>query len=194
MADSTTNENEGWQISFCLVFLLFLWQFSLLKFLGQPVCYKEGVGFYSPAWSSTTSQNFIDPYTLSHVLHGIVLYWIVSLFKRPIFVTFFFVILLEVGWEVLENTPLIINRYRTETASLDYYGDSILNSLGDTIAAILGFVFAWKTGWKWSLALLVIFEVWMLYLAKDNLSLNILMLLYPLECVKDWQLRQLPVI
>jgi len=89
---------------------------------------------------------------------------------------------------VLENSPWVIERYRSHTASLDYRGDSILNSLGDVASAVVGFLFAARFSWKASLALFVAFELLLLYLARDNLTLNVLMLLFPIEAIREWQL------
>ena len=96
--------------------------------------------------------------------------------------------IVEAGWEILENTPLVIDRYRAATASLNYYGDSILNSTFDLLAAMLGFWIAWKLNWKWALALVVAIELLLAYSVRDNLTLNILMLFYPVESIKQWQL------
>ncbi len=96
--------------------------------------------------------------------------------------------LLEMGWELVENSPWVIERYRQNTSSLDYNGDSILNSLGDTASAVAGFVFASRFGWKASVALYIGFELWLLYLARDNLTLNVIMLIYPIDAIRQWQL------
>lgn len=174
--------------------LLLVVQFCFLDYMNQPLTHPDGAGFWAPAWSSFTSQNFIDPYTLSHVLHGIILYYITfPLWKRlSIPHLFLLVVGLEIFWEMLENTPLIINRYREETASLDYYGDSILNSIGDTVAAMVGFGIAYRFKWKISLLVFFLFEGIMLLTARDNLTLNILMLLYPIDAIKEWQLEWMP--
>ncbi len=93
------------------------------------------------------------------------------------------------GWEILENSPLIINRYRDATAALGYTGDSIWNSFGDLACAALGFWLAWKLPVKATVAVIVIIELAMLLTIKDNLTLNIVMLLYPIDAIKEWQLR-----
>ena len=94
---------------------------------------------------------------------------------------------LEIGWELFENSPLVIEYYRQDTASFDYTGDSILNALGDVITAVLGFVFASRVSWKLAVVAFVVLELWALYLARDNLTLNIFMFLVPLEALKEWQ-------
>jgi hypothetical protein len=169
---------------------LFLVFIALLVVEQRPAYCKEGIGFWSPAWQSCTSQHFLDPYSLSHVLHGILLYGALWPLRAKISLHWRLIIALvvEIGWELLENSPWVIERYRQDTASLDYTGDSILNSFGDALTMIIGFIFASRFSWKASVALFVVFELWALYLAKDNLILNVLMLLFPLEAVKQWQL------
>ena len=99
---------------------------------------------------------------------------------------------LEVGWELLENSPAIIEHYRNNTAAFNYSGDSILNSLGDLAATFAGFAFASRTSWKWAVAIFVLLELWALYLSRDNLTLNILMFVYPIEAIIDWQWQASP--
>ncbi len=97
-------------------------------------------------------------------------------------------IALEIGWELLENSPWVIERYRQDTAAFDYTGDSILNALGDVLAAAVGFAIASRFSWRVSVALFVVFELGMLWLARDNLTLNVIMLIHPIEAIKAWQL------
>jgi predicted MFS family arabinose efflux permease len=91
------------------------------------------------------------------------------------------------AWEVVENTPMVIERYRTVTMSLDYMGDSIANSVGDVAACMLGFVIAKWAGWKWAMGIFVVTEIALLFVMRDNLTLNVLMLFWPIEAVKQWQ-------
>ena len=152
---------------------------------------KHGVGFWSAAWTQTTSQHLLDPYSLSHVLHGVLLYWLLRLItpRLPLRWRFVLAIAAEVAWEVLENSPIIIERYRAGTAALDYLGDSILNSIGDTMAMAAGFLFAATSPWWASVVLFIAFELLGVYLSRDNLTLNVVMLLYPIEAIKQWQLE-----
>jgi len=139
----------------------------------------------------STSQALLDPYSLSHVLHGIIFYWLFH-WMRPE-TNFLLSFGLECVWEVFENSSFIINRYRSATASLDYYGDSVLNTTGDLLSMVVGWVIArYAPAWT-SIVVLAVIELAMLAAYRDNLALNILMLLYPVERVKKWQLGGVPM-
>ncbi len=140
--------------------------------------------------SNQDSQHISDWYTFSHIIHGFIFYWIlrkISKNKWPIHLYFFLAVALEVGWEILENSPIIINRYR-ETASLMYFGDSIINSVSDVFWMALGFILAWRIPTWLSIFLVIFMELFVLYFIKDNLTLNVVMLIYPFEFIKNWQL------
>ncbi len=109
------------------VFLLGFW--LVLWLMGREWISDSGLGIWTGAWTENTSQWMVDPYTFSHVLHGIFFYWLLLPFRRrlPVETRFAIASLIEAGWEILENTPLIIDRYRAATASLDYYGDINMN-------------------------------------------------------------------
>ncbi|MFZ2522406.1 MAG: DUF2585 family protein [Minisyncoccia bacterium] len=140
--------------------------------------------------SPEDSQHLSDWYTFSHIIHGFVFYWLLKKFTKNKFSLGTYLVLaiaIESGWEILENSPLIINRYR-ETASLMYFGDSIINSMFDVIYMVLGFILAWKIPIWLSVILVILMEIFVLYFIRDNLALNIIMLLYPFEAIKNWQL------
>lgn len=146
--------------------------------------------YINQAWNSShTSQHLFDPYTFTHVLHGVVFVWLTgALFGRLTTNWRFFIgIAAEAAWEVFENSSYIIEKYRENTASLDYFGDSIMNSVGDVIACALGFWVASKLGAWRSLAFFVVVEIALLLWIRDGLLLNILMLVYPIETIKAWQ-------
>jgi hypothetical protein len=98
-------------------------------------------------------------------------------------------VFVEAAWEIFENTDMIINRYRATTISLDYYGDSIVNSVSDTIAMIGGFFIAWRAPVLFTLIALLVMEIFVGYAIRDNLTLNIMQLIYPTEVILDWQSR-----
>ena len=141
------------------------------------------------ACSSNTSQQLLDPYSLTHILHGFLFFWLMALlFKRlPGAWQFCLALLLESGWEVFENTSFVINKYRTETAALGYTGDTVVNSLGDLTCALVGFIIARRLGLRWSLVVFVALEVILILWIHDSLLLQILMLVRPVEAIKLWQ-------
>ena len=139
--------------------------------------------------SADNSQHIADWYSLSHIIHGFIFFGITwqllqkwSLANRLIAAT-----LVEGGWELLENSSFIIDRYREGTISLDYFGDSIINSACDIGFMIIGFFIASKLPWKVTLAAAITMELLALYVIRDNLTLNVIMLLYPIAVIKNWQ-------
>jgi hypothetical protein len=145
-------------------------------------------------WSAGQSQRFADPYSVSHVVHGVLFFGALWLFARrlPVRQRYLLAVLLEAAWEVLENSPLIINRYRSATIALGYEGDSILNSLSDVLMMSLGFLFAARVRPWVSVAAVVTAEVGMLLWVRDNLTLNIIMLIHPVAAIKAWQMAGAP--
>jgi len=147
--------------------------------------------YVNEAWNNShTSQHVFDPYTFTHVLHCVLGFWIAGLLLRNYSKTIWFVVTIavEAAWEILENSNFIIEKYRENTASLDYFGDSIANSIGDLIACAVGFLIALKLGVWRSLVFFVLVELALLFWIRDSFLLNILMLIYPLESIKTWQM------
>ena len=145
-------------------------------------------------WSSENSQRFADPYSFSHLVHGILFYAILWLTARklPVRHRLLISLALEAGWEILENSPFIINRYREATISLGYVGDSVLNSLGDILMMTIGFLFA-RRAWLWvSVAVVIAMEVGCALWIRDNMILNIIMLIHPIDAIKVWQMAGHP--
>lgn len=145
-------------------------------------------------WGSENSQRVADAYSFSHIIHGMVFYgflWLIAVkLNFPRFVMkyrFLGALLLEAGWELLENSPIIINRYREATIAQGYVGDSVLNSVSDIGMVVVGFIIA-RYAKVWMTVLLIIaFEVGCLFWVRDNLTLNVLMLAHPVESIKVWQ-------
>lgn len=145
----------------------------------------------SDAWGADTSQHFADPYTFTHVLHGVafcgLLAW--ALPRLDWARRFLLAVAAEAAWEIIENTDFVINRYREATAALGYTGDTVVNSLGDIAACALGFLLARVLGPLRSVIFFVAVEALLLVWIRDSLLLNIIMLAYPLDSVREWQTR-----
>lgn len=139
--------------------------------------------------TSGNSQHLSDWYTPSHLIHGFLFYWGAWLLFRGRSAGFRLGIatFVEAAWEILENSPLIIERYRTATMALNYFGDSILNSAMDTLWMALGFLFAWRMPVWVTASLAIFFELLTAYVIRDNLTLNVVMLVWPIETIKVWQ-------
>jgi Protein of unknown function (DUF2585) len=140
--------------------------------------------------SSNNSQQLFDPYSFTHILHGFLLFWIISLLFRRMTPEWQISLALvcEAAWEVFENTPFVINRYRTETAALGYEGDTVVNSLGDLLCAFVGILIARQLGYRRSLIVFLVVEVILVFTIRDSLLLEILMLIKPIAGIKQWQL------
>lgn len=163
---------------------------ALLAMGQPPICECGYVSLWQGAVSSPeNSQQLSDWYTYSHVIHGFGFYlllWLVAP-RSPVGMRFVAAVALEAGWELFENTPFIINRYRESALAQGYFGDSIVNSVSDSLAAALGFLMARKLPDWIILALVVAMELLALFMIRDNLTLNILQLIAPSEAISRWQ-------
>jgi hypothetical protein len=141
-------------------------------------------------WSSHTSQHLFDPYSFTHVLHGVMFCGLIALVVPRVKLVWQLLMVtgIESLWEVLENSQFIIHRYRTVTMGLGYEGDSIANSLSDIMCCALGFMVARHLGLKRSAVFFAATELVLLVWIRDNLTLNILMLTWPIDAIKSWQM------
>jgi hypothetical protein len=165
----------------------------VLLFMGRvPICRCGYVSLWHGAlMSAGNSQHLTDWYTFSHVIHGFLLYGLIWLAVRrwPVGLRLVLAVALEGTWEVVENSDAVITRYREATIALEYYGDSVLNSLSDIAAMVLGFVIAARLPVRLVVASAVAMELVVGAVIRDNLTLNVLMLVWPVEAVREWQLR-----
>jgi hypothetical protein len=139
--------------------------------------------------SSHNSQHLFDPYSFTHVLHGVVICGILAALAprlAPLW-GLWLTVFLESLWELIENSAVVIERYRTATVSLGYQGDTIANSLGDILCGGIGFALARRLGWRGSVVFFLLTELTLLVWIRDDLLLNVLMLICPLKVIRDWQ-------
>ena len=183
------------KFSALIAFVLFLIIGAILWSMGRPpICTCGTVKLiHLVVQSSENSQHLSDWYTPSHIIHGFIFFGIGHLLRKkwpavfPLGVAVSLAIIAEGAWEILENSPIIIDRYREVTISWGYAGDSIVNSLADIFWMITGFFIASRLPWKATLLIALVFEVFVGWMIRDNLALNVLMLTAPLESVKEWQ-------
>jgi len=162
---------------------------TLLAMGRPPICTCGHVALWHGAIDSENSQHLLDWYSPSHVIHGLLFYgagWLL-LRRLPLRFRLLIAVAVEAGWELVENSPMVIDRYRTATMALGYTGDSVLNSLSDISCMMIGFALARKLP-VWATILLAIgFELLTLAVIRDNLTLNVLMLLWPVEAIRHRQ-------
>lgn len=203
-ADRTSAELRGgslswaaWVVTAAIVIAMAL----AMKFEGRVWISKSGLVklWHGDVWSSECSQQLLDPYSFTHVSHGFIFAGVFAVLGRLLAGRFGWTwagdrwwqlavsVGVAAGWEVLENSQLVIERYRTVTMSLDYLGDSVLNSFGDVLSCVLGFAIAVRLGFLRTLAIFVGFELILLWLIRDNLTLNVIMLIHPIDAIRQWQ-------
>ncbi len=172
--------------SILLLVVFLYWQ-------GRPfICECGTISLWSGnIWSSENSQQFSDPYSFTHLQHGLVFFILIAILlpKLKANTKFLIAIFVEVLWEIVENSTYVINIYRTNTASLGYTGDSILNSIGDILFCVIGYLIAKRLGIKKAIILFLFIEVTMVYLLRDSLILNIITMIHPFESIVNWQLE-----
>lgn len=189
--DASISRARSNQVTLILFFSVVLLAVAYLRWQGRVWWCQQGD--WSPISivvnSPHNSQHVFDAYSLSHVLHGVLFYGFFWLLRRRMTLSWRLLAAsaVEIAWEMLENSPIIINRYRAATISLGYEGDSIINSLGDVASFLVGFYIARVMGLWWSIAVFVVVELAMLWIMRDNLALNVLMLLWPIDAIRRWQ-------
>lgn len=178
-------------IWFGIALALLVAQVFILYAMGRlPICECGYVKLFEPGVNTSgNSQHLSDWYTPSHIIHGFLFYGLAWLVMRraPFGAKLSLAVLIEAAWEIAENSPMVIDRYRNATMALGYSGDSILNSGMDTVFMALGFLFAARMPVWVTVSVAILFELLTLYIIRDNLTLNVVMLVWPVEAIKVWQ-------
>ncbi|MFL6760140.1 DUF2585 family protein [Sphingomonas sp.] len=177
--------------SWLLAFAVLAAAAAILLAMGRnPICTCGTVELWVGTRDSPkTSQMLADWYSLSHIVHGLLFYaglWLVAR-RWPVGRRFLLALLIEAGWEVIENTPMVIDRYRATTAAIGYTGDSVVNSLSDILMMALGFLLARKLPLWAAIVLLLVLEIVPLFVIRDNLTLNVIALIAPSHAIQAWQ-------
>lgn len=178
--------------AFLFAFILLLIQAFLLVLMGQPLICACG---YIKLWegkilSAGNSQHLTDWYTFTHIIHGFIFYFLSWFFfpKMQITLRLILAVGVEVSWEVIENTPIVIQHYREQALAQGYHGDSVINSLSDTLSMMIGFCTARLVPWWFILIVVLGLELWLAYEIRDNLMLNIINLIHEFPFINAWQM------
>ncbi|HLP69847.1 MAG TPA: DUF2585 domain-containing protein [Rhizobium sp.] len=191
MAPDPQDRDKATRLWLFAVGLIVLAQIGVLHLMGRiRICECGYIKLFEPGVNTAgNSQHLADWYTPSHIIHGFLFYLLAFVLfrRRPLPTRLAFATLIEAAWELVENSPLVIDRYRTATMAIGYQGDSILNSTMDTIFMVVGFLFAARAPIWFTVSTAVFLELYVGWLIRDNLTLNVLMLLWPVEAIRVWQ-------
>ena len=191
---STTDNQGGYKTYWPILAIVAAFMISaiVLHFEGRLwICACGTVRLWSgQVCSAGNSQHLLDPFSFTHLLHGFLCFWLVALFFKRLRPGWQLALaaLLEVSWEIFENTNFIIDRYRSETAALGYTGDTVVNSFGDTLCCLAGFLIARQLGWRLAIVVFFLLELILILWIRDSLLLEILMLVAPIEAIKAVQM------
>ncbi|BCX15125.1 MAG: UPF0314 protein [Candidatus Parcubacteria bacterium] len=170
--------------------------------MGQPLAYKSQGKYHIKIWhgdiySDQNSQQLVDWYSFTHITHGVFFYFLLWLIKKIIkfkqkslLLLLLIALILEMAWEIFENTDFVINRYRESTISLGYYGDSVINSVFDVLFMVVGFLIAAFMPVWFTILFIIVLELFLLYMIRDNLILNLIMLIFPSQAILQWQMQK----
>jgi hypothetical protein len=183
--------SSRWMVGALGIVGLVALQVATLFWFGQPFISMQG---YVKLWEGVVlgpgnSQHLSDWYTFSHIIHGFIFYWLLTLVapRLPVGIRLLIALGIEVAWEVLENTPMVINHYRQQALAQGYTGDSIINSVSDSVAMLLGFLWARRMPVHSTILLALGLEAFTLYYIRDSLTLNVLNLIHQFTFISDWQ-------
>ncbi len=183
--------NARWQYVLAAGVALVALQVLVLWLMSQPFIAQSGAIklWEGVVLSLGNSQHVSDWYTFSHIIHGFLFYWLLSMVapRLPVLARLFIAMGIEVSWEILENTPMVIEHYRQQALAVGYTGDSILNSVSDTLAMVVGFVAAWRLPVWGSIVLALGLEALPLWVIRDGLLLNILGFVHQFDFISQWQ-------